>query len=348
MVFAVAFLVLSGVVLAGVNVLTGIGVSTQSGASLSADPSVPGGGVTTVRIDEIARQQLLLWSVVGLASASVLAAGVGWVVAGRMLKPVRTVTAAAGRISAEDLHERIDHVGPDDELKGLADTFDGLLARLQVSFDSQRRFIANASHELRTPLAVQRTAIQVGLADSSPENVATTASQLLAANRRSERLLDGLLALATGQRGLERADPVDLGAVATEQIESRRTRATSDGTVLRVAIEAVTVRGDAVLLGQLIGNLLDNALEYTARPGVVRLDLDERRLRIQNSGDVIDPAAADGLFEPFVRLGGDRHSAGSHAGLGLSIVRSIADAHGFTVVAQAPATGGLVVELALT
>ncbi len=352
LVFAVAFLVLSGGVLAGINVLTALGVSARSGASITADVSGTstgaGTGVATVGVDEIARQQLLLWSLIGLLAATVLAAAVGWVVAGRMLRPVRLVTEAAGRISAEDLHERLDHEGPDDELKRLADTFDALLARLEVAFDSQRRFVANASHELRTPLAIQRTAIQVGLADPAPENVAATAEQLLAANRRTERLLSGLLALATGQRGLERTDAVDLDAFVTDQVEVRRARAAQEQTELRVRVDPSVVSGDAVLLGQLVGNLLDNALEYSTKPGVVEVDLDPRRLRIGNTGAVIDPDAISRLFEPFVRLDGDRHSAGAHAGLGLSIVRSIADAHGFTVKAQAPATGGLVVELALT
>nr|WP_228513932.1 ATP-binding protein [Frondihabitans sp. VKM Ac-2883] len=302
----------------------------------------------TVHVDEIARQQLLLWSLVGLVSATLLAAVVGWLVAGRMLKPIRMVTAAAGRISAEDLHERIAHDGPDDELKNLADTFDGLLARLEVTFESQRRFVANASHELRTPLAIQRTAIQVGLADPTPENVVATAEQLLTANRRSERLLSGLLALAKGQRGLSRTEEVDLATVVAEQVDMRRERTSADSTTLRVRLDETRVTGDPVLLGQLVGNLLDNALDYTLSPGAVQIDLVDRFLRIRNSGAVIDPPSVESLFEPFVRLDRDRDSAGAHAGLGLSIVQSISEAHGFTVKAQAPTTGGLVVELALT
>jgi signal transduction histidine kinase len=258
------------------------------------------------------------------------------------------VTAAAERISARDLHQRIALDGPDDELRRLADTFDGLLARLEASFDSQRRFIANASHELRTPLAIQRTALQVGLRPDDPDGVARTRDQLLDANRRSDALIESLLVLATSERGLRERESCDLHVIVAETVASRGEMARERGLTLTADAGPCVVGGDAVLLGQLVANLVDNALEYNAAGGHVAVTLTADRLSIANTGPLVAPDAVDGLFEPFRRGDGDRrHGRGHHSGLGLSIVAAIVAAHGMSLSARAPASGGLVVDIAL-
>jgi signal transduction histidine kinase len=280
-----------------------------------------------------------LVAVVVLAGIGVFA---GWWLAGRVLRPLHRITATARRLSLSNLDERIALTGPRDELKELADTFDAMLGRLERAVESQRRFIANASHELRTPLAIQRAAIQIGLADASPDQVDRMRTELLAANRRSERLIDGLLMLARGERGLDAREPVRLDEVAREAVEPLQGMATAGGITVRLETRPLTVAGDALLLTQLTTNLVHNAIRYNHPGGEVSVGVcEERGLTVRNSGPEIPSGQVSDLFEPFRRLHTPRTGPADGAGLGLSIVASIAHAHDATLIARPNPGGGL-------
>jgi signal transduction histidine kinase len=263
---------------------------------------------------------------------------IGWWLAGRVLSPLHRITATARRLSLSNLDERISLTGPRDELKELADTFDAMLDRLERSADSQRRFVANASHELRTPLAIQRAAIEIGLEDPTPERLQEVRHDLLTANRRTERLIDGLLTLAQGDRGLEVSEPVQLDTVVREAVSEIRANDVS----VTVNVEPVTVPGDPVLLSRLVANLLDNAIRYNRPGGGVWLNLCANgNLTIGNTGPEIPEERIADLFEPFRRLERTRTGSAGGAGLGLSIVNSIAQAHGAVGWARPNPDGGL-------
>ncbi|MGW2083939.1 sensor histidine kinase [Streptomyces sp. NPDC001880] len=298
----------------------------------------------TDNVSDAAGHQLLVWSAASLLVMTACAVGVGWWTAGRVLRPVHAMTAKARRLSEHNLHERIASSGPDDELKELGDTLDELLARLEKAFDSQRRFIANASHELRTPLATQRAAIQIGLDDPSPKDLVRTRQTLLDNNRRSERLIEGLLVLARSERGLAEGEreTVDLAQVVAEE--------TARHPGVRADTHFCTVRGNRMLLAQLVANLLANAVTYNVPDGTVDVALvtagSGALLEVRNTGPVVDAEDIPGLFEPF-RRGEGKDRMGRGSGLGLSIVRSIAVAHGGTVTAVPGPGGGLAVTVRL-
>ncbi|MEU2156949.1 ATP-binding protein [Streptomyces sp. NPDC019396] len=340
MVYGGAFLVLGAVLLGIVNLL--------SLAGADQDPATGLEGELSDRVRDAVAEQMLIWSSLALLVMAVCAVVVGWWTAGRVLRPVHEMTARARALSVRtpvggggEGWGRIAVRGPDDELKELGDTFDGLLARLEAAFDSQRRFIANASHELRTPLATQRAAIQVGLDESaSAGELARTRQLLLDSNRRSERLIEGLLVLARSERGLARGETecLDLGEVVAEECERHGVAVGGE--------RVVHVRGNRLLLAQLVRNLVANAVAYNAPGGVVHVSVDEGRLTVANTGPRVDAADVPALFEPF-RRGSGRDRMGPGAGLGLSIVRSIAVAHGGTVTAEPGPEGGLVVRVSL-
>ncbi len=315
---------------------------------------VPGGVqllLTDVRMDTL---HSLLWAWSGVMVLLAAFAGVlGWLLAARMLKPLRDITGTAHRLSVANLHERIGLDGPRDELRDLADTFDGMLGRLDSAFASQRRFVANASHELRTPLAVMRAQVDVALDDPD-----VTRSQLLATSRvirdavdRCERLLDGLLVLAHSERGVDAAEPVDLADAATRVFDQLSAAAARRGIELRPSLRRAPVRGDQALLERMVANLLENAIAYNLSPGWVEVEttrLGGRAwVKVTNSGPRVPPGQVATLFEPFRRLSRDRTGGGRGAGLGLSIVRSVARAHGGDVAAAARDSGGLTVEVEL-
>ena len=278
-------------------------------------------------------------AIVVLAAIAVVA---GWWLAGRLLRPLHHITATARRLSLSNLDERIALEGPRDELKELADTFDAMLARLERAVESQRRFIANASHELRTPLAIQRAAIQIGLADASPEQVERMRGEMLDANRRSERLIDGLLTLARGERGLDAREPVRLDEITEEAADRLRATAEQEGIAIRLETRPLTVVGDGVLLTQLVTNLLHNAVRYNHPGGEVRVEVSpEQGLTVRNTGPVVPAERVPELFEPFRRLHAPRTGSADGAGLGLSIVASIAQAHEATLIARPNPGGGL-------
>ncbi|MGW1072248.1 sensor histidine kinase [Streptomyces sp. NPDC002537] len=364
--YGAVFLVLGTVLLVTVNVLSRAGTREQATViartavpveALRPGQPVPGQPAGTLEpstiyqvsgdVSNAASHQLVLWSALALLVIALLAVGVGWWTAGRVLRPVHAMTATARRISERNLHERIEQQGPDDELKELADTIDALLGRLEGAFDSQRRFVSNASHELRTPLATQRAAIQVGLdGDPSPEDLARTKTLLLETNRRSEHLIDGLLALARSERGLERRDPLDLVDVVAEEVAAVAGRAEREGVRLRAYSTASPLTGNRVLLAQLVGNLLRNAVGYNHRGGTVDVRVEPGRLTVTNTGPEVPAHETEALFEPFRRGAGRERLAGG-AGLGLSIVRSIARAHGGRAYASPRRGGGLRVTVEL-
>ncbi|WP_329059915.1 sensor histidine kinase [Amycolatopsis sp. NBC_01480] len=289
--------------------------------------------------------QYVLWSVLSLVLLGVAAVAVGWWVSGRALRPLRRMTATARRLSSQNLRERIALTGPKDELTDLAATIDEMLDRLEAAFTSQRRFIANASHELRTPLAVQRTALQVGLADPISKEVALIRDRLLADNRRSERLIEGLLLLARSDQGLLAPEPVRLDEVVEDVLT--RQRPGPDPT-FETELHPAPIRGDALLLTHLVGNLITNAVRYNTEGGTVWVRTTPGGLlEVRNTGLLVAPETVAQLTEPFRRGAGRTHSAADGCGLGLSIVDSVTSAHHGTLTLAARPEGGLCVRVAL-
>jgi signal transduction histidine kinase len=280
--------------------------------------------------------------------------GLGWLMAGRVLSPLRTITAAARRISARSLHQRIGMTGPDDELKELGDTFDQLLGRLDASFHAQRQFVANASHELRTPLARQRTLLEVALRDRQA-TIATlrmACERALAAGEQQDRLIAAMLTLARGERGLDKFESFDLGAITASVLAAQHDDASARGLAVKADIETASAMGDPRLAEPLVANLVDNAIRYNADGGRVEIAVGHRDgrpfLAVSNTGPVIPPDQLGRLFQPFQRLDPARTSfeAGTGGlGLGLAIVGAIAAAHGAELRAVTRAAGGLAVEV---
>lgn len=309
--------------------------------------------VAAVREDQ--RHQLLVEACIALAVMALASLALGWLMAGRVLSPLRTMTASARRISADNLHERLAVPGPDDELKAMADTFDAVLARLEGAFEAQKQFVANASHELRTPLTLQQAIVDVTLADpdASVRVLRAALARVRAAGQEQERLIEALLTLARGQRGLEVREFVDLAAVVRDRLP--------DVDLLEVdlrveaRLESAPVHGDPQLIERLVVNLTDNAVRHnlpSAEGSWVSvwtgLDaLGRPGLRIENSGPVIAADQAAGLFEPFRRLGPERVRKREGLGLGMSIVAAVVAAHGGRVWARTRPRGGLVVEVSL-
>ncbi|MDA0567093.1 HAMP domain-containing protein [Streptomonospora sp. S1-112] len=288
------------------------------------------------------------FSVIALVIVGLLAVGLGYFVAGRALSPLHKITRIARRLSERSLHERIALGGPDDEIRELADTFDGMLERLDRAFDGQRRFVANASHELRTPLAINRTLLEVALSDpEASADLKTVGRTLLETNARHERLIDGLLFLAKSDRELDVRTQVDLGEVAETVLSQLSEDVEKSGLTVRTDLRAAPVTGDPVLLERLVANLVENALRYNVAEGEITVRSgsyeDSPAVQVENSGPVVPGYEIEGLFEPFRRASGDRVRSGRSAGLGLSIVRSVVRAHGGTVSAWPRAGGGLVV-----
>jgi signal transduction histidine kinase len=285
-------------------------------------------------------------TIVAIVVVTLLAFVVCWWLTGRLLRPLARINATARRLSLSTLHERIAMIGRADELKELADTFDAMLDRLEKAVASQRRFVANASHELRTPLAIQRTAIEVGLDEPTPERLAEVRAEMLRNTQRSERLIDGLLVLAQGEQGLQAPAPVELADVVEQVIEEHRAAAEHAGVTIGAETTPVTVHGDEVLLTRLVANLVENAIRYNRTGGLVTVSLRAAGLLVGNTGPDVRPERVPELFEPFRRLHPDRTGRAEGAGLGLSIVAAIAQAHGATVEATANPGGGLTVTVA--
>ncbi|MGH2832619.1 MAG: sensor histidine kinase, partial [Solirubrobacteraceae bacterium] len=322
--------------------------------TLQASPS-PGGG-PAVRVFDPGQhgadvRVLAVVSVIALAVMAAISMGLGWLVAGRVLRPLRTITGAAREISATDLHRRLALAGPDDEFKELGDTFDGLLGRLEASFQSQRQFVANASHELRTPLARLKTLAQVALADpnASVDSLRAAHERVLASEQQLEDLIEALLSLAGSERGLYHREPVELAALTGDVLAARRAEIERCGLQLHATLDPATTEGSPQLLERLAVNLIDNAIRHNTVGG--RIDISTAAtagaavLSVANDGPVIPPQELERLQAPFQRLGAARTSHGDGHGLGLSIVHAIATAHAAQLSIRPRPEGGLVVEV---
>jgi len=363
-------LIYSGVFLAlGIALIVVILVATRTGSSVSVATPVSGRGAH-IQITppgligappgsfflaqhdrDIAR--LLVVCLIVLALTAAAAFPIGWFASGRMLRPLREITTRARSISAGNLHERLALSGGRDEFTALGETLNDLLARLETSFDAQRRFVANASHELRTPLTVERTLLQVALADpnASAETLRATCEELLAAGRDQERLIEALLTLAGSERGLELRERTDIGALAAPIVERPRPELDQHQIELETHLEPGITEGDPALIERLIANLVDNAVRHNVDGGRVEISTrqqgDRALLIVENTGQLIAPEEIETMFEPFRRLGPARTGTdqGQH-GLGLSIVRAIADAHGADIDAHPRPGGGFAITVA--
>jgi hypothetical protein len=318
-------------------------------------PGAPGS--TGARLADAIRAQLradalhrlLVEYVVALGAMMIVSVVAGWLLAGRALRPLRDITATARRVSGENLGERIGLKGPADELKELADTFDGMLSRLDGAFASQRHFVANASHELRTPLAIMRTEVDVSLADpdASVEDLRQMGDAVRETVDRCERLIEGLLMLARSEAAVGREEPVELAALAADCITDLRARAEEGHVRVQDDLAPAWTPGEPALLERMIANLLDNGIRHNEPGGWLRVSTRSEagliQLTVSNGGAHIDPAAAATLTEPFRRL--ERGAGGF--GLGLSIVRSVVEAHAGKLDVSAPETGGLQVRIEL-
>jgi signal transduction histidine kinase len=295
--------------------------------------------------------QLLVNSGIALAIVAVLALLAGWLVAGRMLRPIRTITRTARRISSTSLHERLALDGPEDELKELGDTLDGLFARLEAAFEAQRHFVANASHELRTPLTAERTLLQVALDDPGTTTAAwrSTAMEVLASSDEQARLIEALLTLASSERGLNGHEPVDLATAVSATLAGLQPEIGRTGIYLDEATDPAPLDGDSLLIERLVANLLTNAVCHNVADGrvEVRTGVKDGRavLSVTNTGPLIPPAEVDRLFQPFQRLDRRRANYKDGHGLGLSIVRAIVTAHDATITAHPMPDGGLCVSV---
>jgi signal transduction histidine kinase len=293
-----------------------------------------------------ALDSLLTYSLIGLGVMTLASGGIGWLVSRRVLQPVRSITETARRASQEHLGERLALRGPRDELRQLADTFDEMLDRLDRAFAAQRQFVANASHELRTPLTAMRTAIDVTLAKPgrTQRQLEDMAVRVRRSTEQAQHMIDALLTLTISEQRQPQAEQLDLAAIAEDALEQADVGIRQGGLHLEAALEPAQISGDAHLIGRLVWNLVDNAVRHNVADGWIRIrtgtDESAAYLRVANSGEAIPDAAVGTLTEPFRRLAG-RTGQGGGFGLGLSIVRSVGDAHGATLTMTNPASGGL-------
>ncbi|WP_030939589.1 sensor histidine kinase [Streptomyces sp. NRRL S-646] len=307
--------------------------------------------------DAIQRQHalddLLSRSLLALLGLAIIAFAFGYAMAGRVLSPLGRILRTARAVAGSDLSRRIELDGPDDEIKELADTFDDMLERLQRAFTAQQRFVGNASHELRTPLAINRTLLEVHLSDpNAPAELHQLGKTLLATNERSEQLVEGLLLLARSDNQIVERKPVDLAEVAEQAVDQVRSEADAKGVVIRSEQKPAVVQGNGVLLERIALNLVQNAVRYNVpEDGWVEVTTEVQHgqavLVVSNTGPVVPAYEIDNLFEPFRRLRTERTGSDKGVGLGLSIVRSVARAHGGHISAQPREGGGLVMRVAL-
>ena len=304
-------------------------------------------------VRQSALQQLMTQSLLALLVMGLLSLALGWIVAGRVLRPLHAITGAAKRLSQENLHERINLNGPRDELKELADTFDAMLARLEQAFESQRRFVSNASHELRTPLSIMRTEIDVTLADpdATAEDLKRMALTVRDAVDRTDRLIGGLLTLARSERASESVEVVDLRELAAEALQQLAQASGALGLDVQRSLSPAPVTGNRLLLERVVFNLVDNAISYNVPGGRLHVQTTTRDGRallvVGNSGERIPASDVPGLFEPFRRRGRERVDRKGGVGLGLSIVKAVVRASGGEVTAKPLAGGGLEVTVVL-
>jgi signal transduction histidine kinase len=339
----------------------GIGKSKFAPPSALAPPDIKarckaafsaGASAGSIAQRDRALKSLLLASLIGLGLMTVASAGLGWILAGRALRPVREITEAARRASELQLGQRIALAGPADELKDLADTFDEMLERLDAAFRSQKRFVANAAHELRTPLTAMRTSIEVTLSKSSrtPEQLEAMAAKVRRSLARTEATVDALLTLAASEQATVSREPVDLATATEDALDGAAASITELKLTLEKALEPATTEGDPVLLERMVANLVENAVRHNKPEGWIRIRTGERNgtavFEIANSGPHVAEASIPALFEPFARSE-QRLNPSAGRGLGLSIANAIAIAHGATISAHSRVEGGLDVAIRL-
>jgi signal transduction histidine kinase len=345
---------LSGVVLLAITYLLVRNASTTTSrhALMTATGPRPVGPAEQHSLD---LHNQLVASIVALGVMTLISAGLGWLVAGRVLAPIRTMTRAARRISQDNLAERLDVRGPNDELKLLGDTIDELLARLEAAFDAQRRFVANASHEMRTPLTVMRTTLEVAAAKPNgvPPELKVLEAALIEDLDHAERLLESFLVLSRAEHGeLGEQSPVSLTDLISDCLAAQAHEITSKEIEVRTALTAdARVIGSETLLARMVGNVIENAVRHNEQHGVIEvaceLDGDHAWLLIDSTGPLLDEDRVRQLAQPFKRLGRDRTGSHRGHGLGLSIVAAIATAHHGRLELQARPQGGLSVRIRL-
>ncbi|WP_328472882.1 HAMP domain-containing histidine kinase [Actinoplanes sp. NBC_00393] len=312
---------------------------TGTGPVPEPDP-LPGLGEGTLELAQ---------PLIALAIMAVISLALGWYIAGRVLRPVLTMTERLRHISDRNVHERLALPGRRTELKDLADTVDGLLGRLDTALDAHKRFVANAAHEMRTPLTIERALLEEPLIDPDADldSFRSNFERLLVINDRRSQLLESLLTLSSSEHGAAADDLVDLAGLAELTLRERAPEAAERGLQVSTSLQPALVPGDPVLLGRLLVNLCDNAIHYNVPGGSVSVSLHRSLgrhvLTVANTGETIPAAEVDRLFEPFQRL--HRTADGSHHGLGLSIVRAITQAHGATLQARPRPGGGLIIEV---
>ena len=291
--------------------------------------------------------EFVLGSCITLLAMIAISLLLGWLLAGRVLQPLRTITAATRNISEHDLHQRLALSGPHDDLTELGDTIDGLLGRLERAFDSQRRFVANASHELRTPLAVERATLQVALSDPNLtlDSLRAACGEVLEAGREQERLIDALLTLARSQRGIDHTEPVDLAAITRDALHAHEPSAAARELNVDASLDEATVPGDPHLLYQLISNLINNAIRHNITGGRIQITLaagtTNATLTVTNTGQPVVPDEVSRLLQPFQRGSEDRTTSPNGLGLGLPIIAEIAAAHAADLKIHPRPGGGL-------
>ncbi|WP_211369986.1 sensor histidine kinase [Nonomuraea turkmeniaca] len=335
----------------------GRSVSIYLGESLPAGVQLP---EAERRIAEAVREQarrqqaemmhqLLVQSGVALAIMSVLAAVLGWLVAGRVLRPLQTMTHSIQRISARNVYERLAVTGPRDELKNLADTVDGLLGRLEAALDSHKRFVANAAHELRTPLTLEHALLEEAVIDpdATADSFREQFEQLMAVSEQQARLLESLLVLATSERGLDRLESVELSELTRDVLRAADPEARRQDLAVAAEVRPARVTGDPALIERLVANLVDNAMSHNVPDGRVEVATGTEGARsflsVTNTGPPVPPEMVDQLLSPFQRL--NRTADDGHHGLGLSIVQSIAAAHSADLTVRARPEGGLAIRV---
>jgi signal transduction histidine kinase len=341
-------------VVAAVLLVTGVflhfGSTSSSAGSAAGSAAAAAGNAAAAAPPASGPQVHVVLAVIGVAVV-VAALALSWWIAGRFLRPLQAMTATAKEISASNLHRRLNLNGPDDELTRLGRTLDDLFGRLDASFASQRRFVANASHELRTPLAGQRTLLEVALADpkASAADLRAACEEALALEEHQERLIGALLTLASSEGGVEHRESVDLAALAEHVVMMRADEAHRRGVRVQVSSGTARLAGDPDLLESLVANLVENGLRHNVAGGSLQAVTETRAgqaaVSVTNTGPMVSAEDVDRLFEPFRRAGSDRTRTGEGHGLGLSIVRAVADAHGATLTIEPQTGGGLRVEV---
>jgi signal transduction histidine kinase len=352
----VALLVITYLLLSRSQDRSAVGLVNPSGRPFPPEaypPALPG-AVPDPRFRQLPQSHsdvlnLLLLAGIALAIMALVSILLGWLIAGRVLRPVRTMTETLRQISARNLHERLAVTGSRNEIKDLADTIDGLLARLEVALEGHKRFVANAAHELRTPLTVEHALLEEPLIDQdlTLEAFRSNFERLLAISEQRGRLLESLLTLSGSEHGRDQYQPVDLNLVIEQVLRNHGPEVDQLGLQVDPLIVPVQVLGDPALIERLVANLLDNAVHHNHANGWVEIGTRSEPGRVvffvANSGPVVPPEQVERLVEPFQRL--HRVADDGHHGLGLSIVSAIASAHDASLTVRARLTGGLSVEV---